>query len=74
MTGVQTCALPIFCKAAAAQYEGKPAKLGAPFYPRGSRIEAGGAVMELDYSDVDGPPLHPNCRCDMEPVLESDDE
>ena len=26
--------------------------------------------MTLDYEDVQGPPLHPNCRCSMQPVLD----
>ena len=30
--------------------------------------------MTLDYSDVDGPPLHPNCRCSLQPRLVDDYE
>ena len=25
--------------------------------------------MALDFEDINGPPLHPNCRCSMQPQL-----
>jgi len=25
--------------------------------------------MRLNYEDVQAPPLHPNCRCDLVPIL-----
>ena len=28
--------------------------------------------MVLDYEDIQGAPLHPNCRCSLQPVLRSD--
>jgi hypothetical protein len=28
------------------------------------------AWVKIDYSDVDWPPLHPNCRCTLLPVIE----
>ena len=28
--------------------------------------------MMLDYEAIDGPPLHPNCRCSMQPTLSAD--
>lgn len=28
-----------------------------------------GNIMVLDYEEISGPPLHPNCRCDVVPVL-----
>lgn len=28
-----------------------------------------GGTLKLDYEDIDGPPLHVNCRCDLLPVL-----
>lgn len=37
-----------------------------------------GVVVELDeefpYDGGDGPPLHPNCRCDVVPVLTTEDD
>jgi HK97 family phage portal protein len=66
-----------FCIATAAKFNvgNAPVKLGEPFYKLGSTIEvpkAGGGVrrMQIDYAPVEGAPLHPNCRCDVEPVLE----
>jgi hypothetical protein len=59
-------------------------KLGQPFYEPGSVLAAtfegkdGEPVvrrMVFDYEGFDqmggvqGPPIHPNCRCDLEPVL-----
>lgn len=66
-----------FCVATAAKFNvgNAPVKLGEPFYKLGSTIEvpkAGGGFrrMKIDYVPVEGAPLHPNCRCDVEPVLE----
>jgi HK97 family phage portal protein len=66
-----------FCVATAAKFNvgNAPVKLGEPFYKLGSTIEvprAGGGFrrMKIDYAPVEGAPLHPNCRCDVEPVLE----
>ena len=28
----------------------------------------------MDYEDIDGPPLHPNCRCSMQPKLDDEYE
>ena len=59
-----------FCTAAAAQFNDKSTPLDQPFYRKGSTLTAAdGSVMNLDYSDVQGPPLHPNDRCDLEPIL-----
>ncbi len=65
-----------FCEAAAAEFDqnskGKP--LGTPFYRQGHTLTgADGGTMTLDFDDVDGPPLHPSCRCTMIPILESDE-
>jgi hypothetical protein len=59
-----------FCKEVAKQFETKNVKLNEPFFKKGQTITVGGASMKLDYSDVQGPPLHPNDRCDIVPVLE----
>ena len=29
-----------------------------------------GGIFEIDYSDIPAPPLHPQCRCDLIPILE----
>jgi hypothetical protein len=54
-----------FCEAAAREYGQKTIPLDQPFYViphtlAGTR----GGTMRLTYRNVDGPPLHPNCRCD----------
>jgi hypothetical protein len=54
-----------FCEAAAREYGQKTIPLDQPFYViphtlTGTR----GGTMRLTYRNVDGPPLHPNCRCD----------
>lgn len=60
-----------FCEAAAAQYSSNPVPLDGAFFRKGSTLEgADGNAMTLDYEDVQGPPLHPNCRCSMQPVID----
>lgn len=59
-----------FCEAAAAVYADKAVPVDQPFYAQGAVLQGTqGGVMRLDYSNVDGPPLHPHCRCDLIPVL-----
>ena len=29
-----------------------------------------GGTLSIDYDNIQGPPLHPNCLCDLEPVVE----
>jgi hypothetical protein len=62
-----------FCRAAARQFAANPVPLGQPFYKMGDTLAGvSGGTMILDYSDVDGPPLHPRCRCAERPVLEGE--
>lgn len=57
------------CEAFAQQYN--EADLDAPFAARGTQVVGvGGEVFDLDFADVMGPPVHPNDRCDMVPVIE----
>lgn len=59
-----------FCEAVAKEYEDRTLPLRQPFKQVGDAVRGeSGAVMELDYSDTDAPPLHPQCRCDTVPVL-----
>ena len=59
-----------FCEAAAAEYATKAVPLGVPFYSQGTVLKGTqGGTMTLDYEAVEGPPLHPFCRCDLLPVL-----
>ena len=60
-----------FCEAAAAQYGEKSVGVNDAFYERGATITgASGATMALDFDDTSGPPLHPNCRCSLLPVID----
>jgi hypothetical protein len=55
-----------FCEAAARQYGDKTVPLDTPFYTIGTTLTGvAGGRMKLTYRNVDGPPLHPNCRCDV---------
>jgi hypothetical protein len=55
-----------FCEAAARQYGEKTIPLDTPFYTVGTTLTGtAGSKMRLTYRDVQGAPLHPNCRCDV---------
>jgi hypothetical protein len=59
-----------FCEAAAKAFESKAVGLEDSFYQKGETLEgADGGALVLDYEAIDAPPLHPNCRCSMEPKL-----
>jgi len=64
-----------FCEAVAKQFGEKPVGVGDSFFKKGDVVlgvpDADGnqKSMVLDYEDVDGPPLHPNCRCSMLPEV-----
>lgn len=58
-----------FCQ----QLDGKTVGIGEGFAPVGTIIEAeddfGDPIsMQVDYVDVQHPPLHPHCRCNLDPV------
>lgn len=58
-----------FCEEVAAKFGTQP--VGTPFFSKGESIMLGdGQTMNLDYSDVEGPPLHPNDRCSLVAVYE----
>lgn len=64
-----------FCQAASEQFGQKSVGINEPFYKQGDTLTgADGGELALDYEAVDGPPLHPNCRCSMQPVLVDDYE
>ncbi|MFZ9375148.1 MAG: phage minor head protein, partial [Burkholderiaceae bacterium] len=64
-----------FCAAAAKSFGKNGVGLDEPFYAKGDTISAGKAgTMTLDYEDVHGPPLHPHCRCAVQPVLDENFE
>lgn len=48
-------------------------QVGTPMLTQGARFEYGdGKVFVSDYDQMDGPPGHPNCACDIGPVWEDD--
>lgn len=49
--------------------DGKTEELGNNFYDVGDTMEIAGKVLNLDYWDIDTPPLHASCRCTLLPVL-----
>lgn len=64
-----------FCEAAAEMFEANAVGINEPFFAQGEILKgADGGEMALDYEAVDGPPLHPNCRCSMQPKLVDDYE
>jgi HK97 family phage portal protein len=62
-----------FCEAASKAFLKNAVGLGDSFYAKGSvLVGADGGEMKLDYEDIQGPPLHPNCRCSLQPRLRQD--
>ena len=58
-----------FCRQTARKGTSKVFALNEPFWKNGDTISAGGGTYSVRYGDVQGAPLHPNCRCDIIPVL-----
>ncbi|MFA5583309.1 MAG: phage minor head protein, partial [Bacteriovoracaceae bacterium] len=49
---------------------GKTIGLGKVFLKKGDTLSPTGEdVRVFDYEDLPGPPLHPNCECDLEPIF-----
>ncbi|NBV60496.1 MAG: phage portal protein [Rhodobacteraceae bacterium] len=62
-----------FCEAASDAFSKNAVGIDDSFYAQGSEIQGkDGGTMVADYESIDGPPLHPNCRCSLQPRL--DDE
>lgn len=61
----------VYCASVARQYKGKSVPLGQPLFTKGDTITpvGGGRDMKVDYSDLQGPPIHPNCRCNLIPTI-----
>jgi len=52
-----------------ADLDGKIIEIDSEFYEKGDVTSSG---AKLDYEDVGNPPLHPNCRCAVLPVIVRD--
>jgi HK97 family phage portal protein len=63
-----------FCRMTARKGTAKVFALNEPFWKNGDTISAEGKTYSVRYGDVQGAPLHPNCRCDILPVLGDSDE
>lgn len=49
--------------------DGKTISIEDNFFDKGDLIEGtDGEVSTADYSDIGGPPMHPNCHCGIKPV------
>lgn len=74
-----------FCMSMESLYENRSTQeLGKSFFKLGDKVQGvdpltgeplrkkdgSPKVFEVDYSDIDAPPLHPRCRCDIVPVLD----
>lgn len=51
------------------EMHGKVIAIGEAWHEAGSEMVVGDDRLVMDYGDVYWPPLHPNCRCVMQPVI-----
>ena len=61
-----------FCKEIEFEFgeAGRAVSFGGVFASQGDTIElSDGQQLSIDYSDIQHPPLHPHCRCYLEPVF-----
>lgn len=49
--------------------DGKTVAVGQPFAALGETIEAADGSQYISYETVEVPPVHPNCRCTILPIL-----
>ena len=60
-----------YCIAVDKMFAGRTLQLRETFFKKGDTLipDGGGRPMKLDYHDLQSPPIHPNCRCDLVPVI-----
>lgn len=64
-----------FCEAASKSFSENAVGIEESFYRKGETlVGADGGELVLDYENVDGPPLHPNCRCSLQPKFSGESE
>jgi SPP1 gp7 family putative phage head morphogenesis protein len=51
------------------EMHGEQIPMGEAWFANGSEMQVGDEHLVMDYGDVYWPPLHPNCRCVMQPVF-----
>ncbi len=50
--------------------DGKTIPLGNTFFQKGDSFEGkDGGTLDLSYENINFPPLHPNCRCTVVPII-----
>jgi HK97 family phage portal protein len=55
-----------FCR----ELDGTVISIEKNFFDKGDTVESeAGETIDISYSDVGGPPLHPNCHCGIRPVV-----
>ena len=63
-----------------AEMDGQEVGLGETYFDQGGSLEipkgdeGGMQTMNFGYEEVEGPPLHPNCRCSLESVDKGSNE
>jgi SPP1 gp7 family putative phage head morphogenesis protein len=53
------------------QMDGKRIELREKFFGVGDILKVDDFELAFDYSEITAPPLHPNCRCDLIPIVDS---
>jgi hypothetical protein len=62
-----------FCEAVSDEFSKNAVGLEDSFFTKGTVLTgADGGEFVLDYEDIGAPPLHPHCRCSMQPKISSD--
>lgn len=59
-----------WCRAAEEKFKGGMG-LDDVYFEKGDTFTVNGKTLSFDYEDVMHPPLHPNCRCTLLPVIET---
>lgn len=49
--------------------DGKIIGLGDNYFNQGDSLTVGSGTINLDFENIDGPPLHASCRCTLLPVV-----
>ena len=65
------------CKSVDSQVKGKLFPIGGKFFDKGDEVnytDEGGKKrkFKFNYTSMKGPPVHPNCRCTLIPVIKED--
>ena len=53
------------------QMDGKVVGIDATYFDKGDIFKVGDSELNFEYEEVGHPPIHPNCRCAIAPVVEA---